>query len=267
LQYEVQTSTDNLVWKNEQPVTTPATTFPSPPGPLYVRVAAILAEGPGPWKTGSITIKEIPGITAIIDFDTNTQWEVTWNAVLGATDYTVKVYNSVASALILERTATVLQSERVFNYDLADATADGNVVREMVVEVTPRYVSGNGAATQLELKNSIPPAPTGLGHTLQSENPGVSRTYRLAWTNPEHADLHRVRVWSSGASGFTPGTPTYENTAGTPGHLNVPEFYDLVVPLSGGAHAAVYWRVAVYDVWGNELTVNLSSEQTIPAYP
>jgi hypothetical protein len=265
-EYLVQSSADGDVWKDEVRTTRAAATFPAPPGLLYARVAALYPEGPGPWKESSITVSGVGGLGLETEF-TGLSWKISWSAVPNALDYRVRVYDASATALVLERTDTVLVDAREYEYDFADATADGNVNRDMVVDVTPRYPGGFGDPVQLELHNPIPAAPTGLGHSLQASD-ASTRTYRLVWTNPEDADLVMVRVWSSATDGFTPGgSPDFEDIAVTPGHANVDEQYDLVVALSGGTHAARYWRVAVYDVWGIELSTNLSGQQTIPAHP
>lgn len=274
-QYVVQTSHDNENWEEKALTTRTSVQFQTRPGTLYVRVAA-LNEGQGPWSTASIEVGFLSGINISSPWGNETSWTVSWSEVLDSRGYQVRVHDNSASNPVLKSTTNLGVSSRSFTYDLDDAQLDGNVVREMMVEVDALFeddTTGNlevsGSPVQEDLSNPIPSPPTNPSHTFITEDSTGAR-YRLDWTVPQENDLIRVKVWLSASTGFDPAVlaPEYEETVSAAGHENIPAQVEVSIPLdSSGAHSEHYWRVAVFDVWGNEITTNITAEQVIPAYP
>lgn len=268
LRYVVESSVDGENWASQGTTIRPSLTFPVPPGTYQVRVAGVGAVQ-GDWVTETITVKALVGLTLDPEFD-GLEWGVNWSEVPNATGFTVKVYDNSESAPILERTTLLPATTREYEYDFTMATADGNINREMLVEVNPEYADGtSGAAAELAVSNPVPLPPTSPG----SEEDSVESEeviYRLYWTVPAEDDLIRVKVWLSSISGFDPevDVPVFDDTAGSPGFAGIADETLQAIPLeSDGSHPAYYWRVALFDVWGNEIETNITGEQVIPAYP
>lgn len=269
--YIVETSEDGVHWQERASTVRTSVQLQVLLGPLWVRVAAI-NNGQGPWIEDEITVGILVGLDVNIPWD-SLEWEVSWWEVLNAVGYRIKVYNSLG-ALVLERQLDQLADERSFNYDYTDALADGNLVREMVVEVDALFeeetgTEPSGFPVQLELTNAIPLPPTSPASVIDSFDTSEV-VYELSWDVPALDDLIRVKVWFEFTSGFDPevATPVYDFSAGTPGFAGIPTSTLVSVDLdSFAAHAAGYWRVALYDVWGLEIDTNITAEQVIAAYP
>lgn len=271
LRYVVQTSEDGENWSERIETTQTSTQLQVRPGDLWVRVAAI-GNAQGPWIQDIINIGFIAGLELYLGWDHLPEWGVRWAAVLGASGYEVKVYNAMATEPVLVRTDTLTASELSYVYDFTKATADGNFVREMIVSVNPILNDEpSSTPTTLDLSNSIPEAPestdTPRHEFIDETSSGV--LYRLLWDLPERADLFRVAVWLSDTTGFDPNidTPVVDSYAVAPGFENcITETEVLVEFDTGGNHGPRYWRVACFDVWGNEISTNITDEQVIPAY-
>jgi len=266
--YVVQTSTDGENWAERGTVTQSSIQLPVDPGDLWVRVAAV-NKGQGPWISQQVDVAILSSLE-ISEPWADLEWAVQWWKVLNSIGYVVKVYDASATDLVLKRTTNLTELERTFSYDAADAESDGNLVRHMVVEVDALFDDGpTGSPASLDLKNAIPSPPTGMGYELLTVSSNHV-TYRLFWDVPHEGDLITVKVWLSPDPDFDPGTlsPAYSNTLGSPAWEDIPTETNLDVSLdSFGTHDAMYWRVALFDVWGNELASNVSSLQNIPAYP
>lgn len=274
--YVVQTSIDGDNWTTRATTTRTSVTLAVEPGDLYVRVAGIGA-GQGPWIQDVITIGAVSGLVIVTPWDA-LEWVATWFQTLNALGWQVKVYDNSGMSPVLKRTEDLLITDpRTYTYDYTKATADANLVREMLLSVDVKFeaIDGSGpelsgTPTLLEVSNSIPLPVTSLGSAVDAVNP-TSVDYELSWIVPAgQGDLHRIKIWVEPASGFDPSvaTPVYDYTAPSPGAGVLPSSQIVTVPLdSDGEHAAYYWRVGIFDVWGNEISTNVSAEQTIPAYP
>lgn len=267
LSYIVQSSHDaGETWIERGIVVTPGLVFPGTPGVNKVRVAAI-NEGQGPWLEGEIEIVPILALELVTEW-IGLVWKVSWSAARNAIGYTVRVYDNTESAPILERTQNLSATEREFEYDFATATTDANLNRDMIVEVTPEYTDGSGTPTSLELHNDPPGAPSGFGMQQIGIDSMGGMEYRLFWTNPAtSADQKRIQLWLETTPGFDPEVeaPALDLPVATPGD---PLDDEAFVSIPGGAtHPAYYWRVGIFDVWGEEIGSNVSAEQTIPAIP
>lgn len=265
--YIVQSSQDGTHWHERLTTTRTSIQFQTFPGDLYVRVAAV-NEGQGPWTTASLTIHFILGLAEEIPWD-DLVWKVTWQEVVQATGYLVKVYdNSSPSNPVLQRTETV--TDREYQYTYAMALDDGNLVRDMLITVDPIFADEDGEdPSELELHNDIPSAPTGMASSLYTEDSDSVR-YTVSWNVPHENDLIRLKVWVSAVNGFDPSvvSPVIDEIVSEVGWENIPASAIVDIPLDSDAtHPTYYWRVAVFDVWGQEISSNVSSQQMIPAYP
>jgi hypothetical protein len=271
--YIVQTSTDGINWRNETTTVRTNLQFQTTPGDLWVRVAGVNT-GQGPWDTVNVTAHHIVAIFITgewIDLD----WSISWPPVQNAVSYTVKVYDYLSHSFpVLKHTATGIV-DLAFAYNYAQAVTDGNLVRDMLVTIEPVFAPsqvGDDPPTitpvPIELTNSIPDAPMHPDSVLNSFESPFS-IYRLSWDVPMEGDLIRIKVWVSATSGFDPNVtvPVFDFTAGAPGYAGIPTHFDYEIPDSpGGHHPAYYWRAALFDVWGLEITpTNLTAEQVIPA--
>lgn len=263
--YIIQSSEDGDNWQERGTTTRTSIQFQALAGDLWVRVAAV-NEGQGPWIEEQVALRFIIALVEDIPWEA-LEWQISWQEVLLATGYVVKVYDNTQSEPVLERTETV--TDREYNYDYTKAVADGNLNREMLVTVDPIFVDEDGEEpTELELSNAIPTPVTITNQVLQAED-SDDIVYRVTYTVPAEGDLVRIVVYLSETDGFTPGLGNIHSdfTAGSPGHLNIPTFRDIAVPLdSNGEHAIHYYRIGIFDVWGDEISTNLTSQQTIPAY-
>lgn len=265
--YIVQTSTDGENWQERANTTQTSIQMQVTPGNLWVRVSAV-NNGQGPWKESDLVIGLLNVLDNYIPFDTF-EWGVQWWQILNATGYLAKVYDVSHSDPILKHTFNLNQITRNLVYDYIQATADGNISRDMLVTVDPVFDDGpSGSPAELELRNPIPTppgSPTSVLHSIESH--GI--TYRLSWTVPHENDLIRVKVWLSHLNGFDPDIvlPVVDELVSEPGYAGIPTTTDVFVDYeSPGGHPAIYWRVGLFDVWGNEISTNLSAQQVIAAH-
>lgn len=265
--YIVQTSEDGVTWQERGVITRTSIQMQVRPGDLYVRVAAV-NNGQGAWYQETIAIQVLNSLENDVPWD-DLEWGIRWWQVLNVTSYLIKVYDNSESAPILKRTVT--QTTKTYLYDWNDAVEDANLNRDMLVTVDTVFEEGaEGAPVELELHNDIPQPPTGLTSAVTTEDSdSTTLYYLLTWQVPYEADLIRIKIWLETVNGFNPAveTPILIETASSPGHQNLPESYVAGVELdSATAHPILYWRVAVFDVWGNEYSTNVSAQATIPAH-
>jgi hypothetical protein len=93
--------------------------------------------------------------------------------------------------------------------------------------------------------------------------------YTLSWTVPDDDELIRVAVWLSDVNDFDPSVevPVLDETLSSAGWENIPTSYVAAVPIdSFGGHAIQYWRVALFVVGEDDITTNITPQQSIPAY-
>lgn len=268
--YIVQTSTDGSNWETRASDTTQtAIQVQVQPGPIWVRVAAI-NNGQGPWIQDTVTVAEMSQLQLLGEWE-YLDWKVGWWGVLEADGYQVKVYDNTNPGAPVEKHSEDLASgARSFTYEYLDAVTDSNLNREMLVTVDALYDGEpSGTPSELALSNPIPAAPSDLGSSfIDEESDGAH--YLLSWTVPDEEDLITLKVWLSSTNNFDPGSvsPIYDNTLGSPDPDALITSLEVVVPLNvGGTHPTYYWRVAVFDVWGEELLTNVTTQQVIAAYP
>jgi len=261
---------DGMSWEPVGTTSAASKGFVVSPGDITVRVAALSAVGQGPWIYDTITISPIHGLTNNVPWEA-LEWGVYWWGDTGIDKYLIKVYDNSGSAPVLKR--TVEQTSLTFVYDYDDAVADGNVVREHLFEIDAIVRDEETLALEpyelpisIELENAMPPAPTGLASSLSEINSDETvYTYHLTWTNPVHPDANVLKVWFTEEEDFDPAVtaPTLTHTAVDPGDaLPVEVFAPYAVV---GIHPNLYWRIGIFDVWGNEISTNVSAQQTILA--
>lgn len=272
--YVVQTSEDDENWTDRGRVARTSVQLQVKTGDLYVRVAAINT-GQGEWISDHVVIGPLNALFLTIPWDEE-EWEVSWLQVLNSAGWRVKVYDATGSAPVLKRTEDLsIADAREFLYNFTKATADSNLVREMIIEVDVLFASDtgptpSGSPASLELSNTIPPPPTNLTYSFDSGDVlANSVDYLLAWTVPAVEDLIRVKVWVSPTNNFNPSLtiPVYDYTAAAPGSAGIPTSRIVTVALdSSDDHPAMYWRVGLFDCWGNEISTNVSEQKTIPSF-
>jgi hypothetical protein len=273
LEYVVQTSEDGANWQERAVTAQTSLQVQVRPGTLYARVAA-RGNALGPWIQDLITI-------SLINVEINDPWSndlsfgVQWWQVLNATGYEVKVYHNEIGFPLPLRTETLASTERSYAYTYAKAVVDGVQVRKYKITVDPIYEEGvSGSPAEIEFNDSIPPAPTWSGYVFNFTDPGVARHYIGTFFVAHHDDLHRVKIWLELATntGFNPATTTpYIDDDKAPNigwsFWGSSTDFDFVIPLTAGAHPAYIIRIALFDVWGTELTTNITSELPIAAFP
>ncbi len=263
--YLIQTSEDGTHWRDRPSTTRASIQVQVFPGDLYVRVAAVNA-GQGPWSSNYLSVGFILELKVEHPWK-STLWEVSWQLVLQATGYLVQVYdNTVPLTPVLKHTETVTTLNFTYTYDIADL--DGNLVREMLVKVRPVFEDlTTEAPVSLALHNSIPGKAFDLDAVIDSvESDAVY--YMLVWSLLEEHDMIRTKLWLSPTNGFDPAVeiPVLDEILSSPGSGMPTEYLAAVFLDSAGDHPAMYWRVALYDVWGDEISTNITAQQTIPAY-
>lgn len=264
--YMIQTSEDNVFWHERSQTNRTSIQMQVFPGDFYVRVAGV-NEGQGPWASEHATLGLILELTLLEPWEA--EWAVGWQQVINATEYKIRVYdNSISGVPVLKRTTTQTDL-RNFTYTFANAVSDGNVVREMLVTVATVIEDEEDTPTELELSNALPPPPTDLAAVIESEE-SDEVIYRFSWTVPEEADLYKVKVWVSDVDGFDPSVdvPVFEETGASVGFAYVTGNTAIAIALeSDGTHPVKYYRVAVFDAWGDEISTNVSDQATLAAYP
>ena len=266
--YIVQESFDNVIWTNVAETTRTSIAWQTRPGALYVRVAGV-NYGQGAWATTAVSIGSLAGIdieTPFADLD----WGISWLQVLNALSYDVKVYdNTTPSTPVLRHTTNILfDADRAFDYLLADAVNDGMEVRDHLVTVTPKFKDADGTPAELELTNPIPGPPTSPASAADSAvfDSAGDYLYNLSWVVPTENDLITVKVWASETDGFTPGPANlqFEETQSGVGHAGIPTSYLMTWPAdSYGEHGPIKWIVGVFDIWGEEISTNVTAQQDI----
>lgn len=270
LYYVVQTSQDNVNWEERGTTVQTYMLLQVRPGDLWVRVAAV-NNGQGPWTTATTSIGVVTGLDDITPWEF-LEWGISWFTTLNAISYTVRVYdNTDPLSPLLKRTTTGI-TDLTFNYHYdPEALADGNLVRQMKVTVDAAFTDGeSGLPTELTLSNAIPLPPTSPASSSLGIDSDFNKVYHLSWVVPDEDDLITVKVWVSTTPGFDPSltVPFWTFTAVSPGASGIPNSRDIEIPLdTSGTHDTLYWRVALFDVWGNEIDTNITAQQTIAAFP
>lgn len=276
--YIVQSSTDGTNWKLEGTTERTSLLFQTAPGVIRVRVAAVNS-GQGPWIQEEITIGLIAGLHVYLPWDC-LEWGIRWWPKINTDSWVVRVYdNTDPENPILKRTTINTKDDLQFDYDNVLATTDNNKVRNMLVRVDSRsfnddtgQIEESGFPSDLTLYNAIPAQPIHLGYEFIGQESGVDGfVYRLFWDNPAECDLKKVKVWRSlvDISAFDEDQAEliHQQTATTPGYLNIDDEVYIVLPFNSlGGHEGYFWWVAVFDVWGNEITSNISDPGFIPEY-
>lgn len=267
--YIVQESTDGVHYSNVAETTRTSIQWQVRPGVLYTRVAAVNF-GQGPWASSVVSIGSLAGLDNPVPW-VDLEWTIEWLELLNALSYDVKVYcNIVSSDPVLVRTTNILMdAERTYTYDINDAVPDGNECRDHLVTVTPIFSDSEGEPAELALTNPIPSPPTSLASALVAETSDIlDLEYSLSWVIPIEHDLIRLAVWIEEVDGFDPAveTPVLDEIQSGVGYETLPTGFTFSQILdSFGEHGPIRWRVAVFDIWGNEISTNVSEQQTIHA--
>lgn len=250
--YIVQTSIDGEHWADRATITRTSIQLQADMGLIYVRVAGI-NNGQGPWISDSIALSVL---IDVVEPFVGTEFEIEWSQVSSADQYRIKVYDNMATFPVLKR--TVSQTARDFVHTYANAVSDGNVNRDILVTVEALDNAIVLAIGQIDLQNPIPEAPQALDYQLVDDT-GGDAVYRISWELPADSDLLEVRLWLESFSGWDPAITASVQTLG-PGDTDT----YVSIPLdTDGSHSDYYFRVGVFDVWGNERTTNISGEQTL----
>lgn len=249
----------------------------STPGYWAFRVYPVTAAG-----YSSDYIENFILVGKVYGLEVSGDWEldltIAWWHMGGNVAYHLRIYDNSGSAPVLKHDEVltgVFNRQVTYLYTYATMVSEGNVNRNLLITVDTMhkpagyvFLIDDGWPATLEANNPYPAAPDLSGKGYDSEDqpsPGDVISFRYYWSNPHVADLIRVDVWISATSGFDPlvTAPLYSYTAGSPGYGGVPEDVVLDIALVSGVFADHYWRVAVYDVWGNEIVSNLSDEDVI----
>jgi hypothetical protein len=268
--YVVQTSEDGSNWQERAVTAQTSIQVQVRPGTLYVRVSA-LNNGQGPWIQDTFAVGIMGALDLYDAWDNDLEFAVRWWQVLNAISWEAKVYDDSGISPVLIRTEEIALDTRSYQYDYTKAIADGHVVRSYKVTIDAIFEEGaSGAPSEVIVTNAIPAAPVITGATFNYVDPVThSRHYILAWLLPADADLHHIKVWLSPVHGFDPSvtSPYFEEEGSGIGYIHLPTSIDVGIAIdSTGGHPDYYVRVAIFDVWGNELTTNLSGESLIPAH-
>lgn len=265
--YVVQTSSDGDNWEERAITTQTAVQLQVQPGDLWVRVAAI-NNGQGPWTEKDVSIELI----ASLDNDhpwTDLDWGVRWFQVLNAVGYEVKVYDTSGSDSVLKNTFELTQNQRTIYYDYFQAVIDSNITRDMLLTVDPVFEDGvSGSPISLDLHNNVPSPPTGMASSFITLDSTGTR-YHLSWAVPHEDDLVRIKVWLSSTNNFDPSVTVaiFDETHTDIGWAEIETSLNVLIHLDSHAHhPTYYWRVAVFDVWGDEISTNVCAQQTIAAF-
>lgn len=269
--YVVQSSEDGVNWTNQGTTTRTAVQLQVFPGDLWVRVAAV-NNGQGPWIQAQTSVSHISGLDVTIPW-TLLEWEISWGEVLDAVGFEVKVYDNTGSDPVLKK--TLQQTTRTFNYDFLDASDDDNVVREHLVTVDALFIDedtgltvASGLPAQEDLTQTAPNLPPfNLSSTIDSVD-SDEVFWELSWELPAIPDLVRIKVWVSETNGFDPEVevPVLDETSSSIGPASLPTSTIVSLPFNSfGSIDNHYWRVAIFDPWGDEIDLNISAQQTIPA--
>jgi hypothetical protein len=247
--YILQTSYD------EGDTWNPAGNYPAPPveigtnpGILIARVAPFALNGnviyteSEPFEVGSnVTPPVAPVLDATQPPFTELTATVKWGAVSGAEGYIADIYTGG----VLKRSLPVGTALRA-DYSFEDYTADGGTGRAIEFRVKAFKSGQVGPTADFTQTN---PQPVTAPSSLAVGSPTGSN-YPATWAySPVEGDEKEFRVYASTVSGFTPGPANLVATSTTLG---------ATIP---APTRPLYWRVAVVDEWGPELT--LSTEAVI----
>jgi sulfur carrier protein ThiS len=248
--YVVQTSYDDGdTWNPAGNFTSPPVEIGTNPGTLIARVAPFALNGnviyteSAPFIVGSnVTPPASPEAAATQPDFKALVATAKWSAVSGANGYVADIYTGG----VFKRSIAVGTALRA-DYDFDQYTADGGTGREIEFRVKAFNAGGSGVPTSIARTNAPPvtaPAALAVGAPTGTD-------YPASWTYaPTEGDELEFRVYASTVAGFTPGPSNLVATRTTPdATISAP-----VRPL--------YWRVAIVDKWGPELT--LSTEAVIP---
>jgi hypothetical protein len=248
--YILQTSYDDgATWNPAGNFAAPPVEIGTNPGTLIARVAPFALNGnviytqSAPFIVGSnINPPPAPELNATQPAFTGLTATVKWGAVNGANGYIADIYTGG----ILARSMAVGSALRA-DYSFDDYTADGGTGRAIEFRVKAFNAGGSGASADITRTN---PAPASAPASLAVGSP-TGTDYPATWTyGPTEGDELEFRVYASTVSGFTPGAGNLIATRTT---------LDATIP---APTRPLYWRVAVVDKWGPELT--LSTEAVIP---
>lgn len=248
--YILQTSYDDgTTWNPAGNYVSPPVEIRTNPGTLIARVAPFALNGnviyteSEPFIVGSnVTPPASPEANATQpDFIALTA-TVKWGAVSGANGYIADIYTG---AVFMRRVAvgTALRAD----YSFDDYTADGGTGREIEFRVKAFNAGGSGVPTVITRTNAPPvTAPSAL-----AVGSPTGTNYPATWAySPVEGDELEFRVYASTVNGFTPGPANLIATRTT---------LDATI---AAPTRPLYWRVAVVDKWGPELT--LSAQAVIP---
>lgn len=280
--YIVQYSFDNEgSWNLAGNPINPSLIFDVQPGDVLIRVAGVGA-GQGPWVYAEVTVSSVLGLEVTVPWEA-LEWAVAWWADAGVERYQVRIYDNMDDENpVLKRTEEGLFAAATFGseylYDFDKATTDGNLVRRHRIEIDVMFdppadveeiFAITGFPAFVDLENSIPAAPLHSDYEFVEEQepgvPGWAYLYHFFWDTPEEDDLITVKLWLSTTQGFDPAVVApVETFTDTPGWENLVEEFDHPFELlAGNVHPDLYWRVGLFDVWGNETSTNLTGEQVI----
>lgn len=162
-----------------------------------------------------------------------------------------------------------------YNYTYQLAQSDDNLYRDRLVEIDSMYYDAvlddfvaDGLPSQLEQTNAIPNPPTPISATVIDQASDGSLTFQFTWSNPGDDDIISVRLWISDTSGFDPSadstTLAVVLTSSAPQRdTALPTTCTIDIPLVGETFSNHYYRIGLFDLWGEEIDTNVSSEQTI----
>jgi len=261
---------EDVIWEEAGTTTRASIQIQVSIGIIQVRVAAVGSAGQGPWIYGTIEVGMVAELVQHIPWMA-LDWGVRWRSRTDLRGWVVRVYdNSDPESPVLKRTLQKAPSQSEYEYDYDMASADGNLVRDHLVEVDAlvlnpltNTIGPLGFERSLALHNEVPAHPVHLDHQILFDESGaIGYVYHLTWVTPAEADLITVKVWMSESFVFdpeAPPVPQYEFTAGTPGFAGLPEeVYLDVIPAGNGSVPQKIWRVALFDVWGNEIETNIT---------
>jgi len=194
----------------------------------------------------SVTVTQIGGVASLV--------QVLWPPAYGAQYYIVQTSEDGENWQergVLTRTSIQLQVLLGTFYVRVAGVNEGQ---------------GEWAYSSLEISSLaiVPTPPTALSAVIQSEE-SDQVCYTLSWTVPSVSNLVGWILWLSETESFDPETvtPLIDEEAS-----EIPTSTIVCLPLdSAGAHALYYWRVSIFDANGDGAFVNITAQQTIPAYP
>jgi hypothetical protein len=264
--YVVQTSEDGALWQSRVTTVRTSLQIQARPGPFWVRVAAVNT-GQGPWTVKNVNLTAILGIDLLIPWD-DLEWKIGWFPVVDATGYQIKFFtNDTAHTLIGTKNVDTPYNDETYAQALLDGI-EGH--RDLDVQVDVLYgVTPSGAPISYKLHNAVPTPVTGLSAAFVSTESG-GNLFRLSWTVPHLKDLHKIKIWVSDHPGFNPATTTpYAQETDSPiGWEWIPTSVLVFLPFDSSMGTwDHYWRIGIFDVWGDEISTNVTAQQTIPHHP